>query len=285
MLRYFPFIALFFVLFSCIKEQQKVSWLKIEKWDLLPNPLAENEQGELTHNFNQVFLNMDGKVLGAFELPAKVPILAEGEHNFVLLPGVQNNGINSTKKRYPFVEPYEVTFNLVLEDTVTMAPTTRYYENIEFLIEDFENPAPKLIADENSVAQIVRDNDPEFLEWGNFFGRIDLNDEDSVFIGYTNFGYNLPKQNSEVYMELDFMNTNSIATSVISYSSSSFYDDIHMQLNPREELEWRHIYLDLREIISFRNQATFNEQGFTALLDEKGEEKFILLDNLKIVYR
>jgi len=285
MLRYIPFIALVFVLFSCVKEQQKVSWLKIEKWDLLPNPLAENEQGELTHNFNQVFLNMDGKVLGAFELPAKVPILAEGEHSFVLLPGIQNNGINNTKKRYPFVEPYEITFTLVLEDTVTMSPTTRYYDNIQFLIEDFENPAPKIITDENSVAQIVRDNDSDFLEWGNFFGRIDLNDEDSVFIAYTNFGYNLPKQNREVYMELDFMNTNSIATSVISYSSSTFYDDIHMQLNPREELEWRHIYLDLREIISFRNQATFNEQGFTALLDEKGEEKFILFDNLKIVYR
>ncbi len=285
MLRVLTFLSVVMLFFGCIKEQQKVSWLKIEKWDLVANPLAQNDQGELTHNFNQVFLNMNGKVLGAFELPAKVPILAEGKQNFVLLPGIANNGISSTKKRYPFVEPYSVEFELVLEDTVTMYPVTRYYDNIQFLIEDFENPAPKLIADENSVAQIVRGSDSEYLEWGNFFGRIDLNDQDSIFFGYTNFGYNLPKQNREVYMELDFMNTNTIATSVISFSATSFYDDIHMQLMPREEEEWRHIYLDLREIVSFRNQATVNEQGFMAILDEKGTEKFVFLDNIKIVYR
>ncbi len=274
-----------FLAFACVKEQPKVSWLYIEKWELLQNPLAQNDQGEMSHNFNQVFLNMDGKVIGAFELPAKVPIIGEGTKEFVLLPGVIQNGINDRKVRYPFVEPYTVSMELKLEDTVKMFPTTRYYSDIQFLIEDFENPAVSLIKDESSAANIVRDNNSEYLKWGNFYGRIDLNDQDSIFLGYTNFGVSLPKQGREVFMELDFMNTNTLATSVISYSATTFHDDIHVQLNPREEKVWRHIYIDLKEIVSNRPQATVNEQGFIAILDEAGASNFILLDNIKIIYR
>jgi hypothetical protein len=281
-----------FLFLNCIKEQEKVSWLKIEKWMLEANPLAEYPQGELTHDFDQVFLNMNGKVLGAFELPAKVPVLAEGVQNFILIPGIVNNGINETKKRYPFVENYQVDFELVLEDTVTMQPVTRYYENTKFLIEDFEIPSPDqnkpsqyLENDQTSNAKMYRDNDPEILQWGNYFGRVDLNDEDSLFVAFTTFGESWPKQNSEVYLELDFMISNSFLTTVLSFGNNTFYEDINVQVMPRNETEWRKIYIELREIVSFRNNAPLNEQAFTAVIDEFGEDKFIYLDNIKIVYR
>jgi len=80
------------------------------------------------------------------------------------------------------------------------------------------------------------------------------------------------------------MNSNSILTSVLSYSSTTFNDDIHIQLNPQEQPTWKHIYLDLKEIISFRASSTINEQGFTALLDQAGTSKYIYLDNIKVVY-
>lgn len=282
--KYFFYLIPFFVI-NCVKEQQKVSWLKIEKWELLENINANNDQGELTHNFNQVFLNMDGKVIGAFELPAKVPILAQGEHNFVLLPGIVNNGINATKRRYPFVEAYTTDFTLILEDTVTMSPKTMYFDGINFLIEDFESPALSIENDESGNCPLYRDNDPEILKWGNYFGRADLNDQDSLLIAFTTFQQSLPKQNSEVYLEFDYMISNPLITSVISYNSVSFHEDVHVQVNPPKEPEWRKIYIDLKEIISFRSQATVNEQVFTAILDKPGSEKFIYLDNIKVVFR
>jgi hypothetical protein len=286
------FLLLPFLFLNCVKEQEKVAWLKIEKWMLEPNPEAQYSTGELTHNFNQVFLNMNGKILGAFELPAKVPIIAEGVQNFILIPGILNNGINETKKRYPFVENYQVDFELVLEDTVTMQPVTRYFDNVKFLIEDFETPSP----DQNKPAQffendqignakLYRDSDPGILKWGNFFGRVDLNDEDSMFVAFTTFGESWPKQNKEVYLEMDFMISNSLLTTVLSFGNNNFYEDINVQVMPRGEPEWRKIYIELREIVSFRNNAPLNEQAFIAIIDELGSERFIYLDNIKIVYQ
>jgi hypothetical protein len=273
------------LLFNCAKEQPKVSWLRIESFVLEENLFAQNDQGELTHALTEAFVNMDGKYLGAFQLPIKIPIIGEGQHEILILPGVINNGISGTKRRYPFVEPYTVSVNLLLEDTISITPRTRYYKETKFLIEDFENAILKVQTDGSSQASIVKANDPDVLQWGNSYGAIHLNPTDSVFIGYTNFLQSLPKQGAEVYLEMDYMNSNSMMTSVISYSATSFNDDIHIQLNPQQEpAVWKHIYLDLKEIISFRMSATTNEQGFAAVLDEAGTTKYIYLDNIKVVY-
>lgn len=278
------YILVFLFLFSCAKEQPKVSWLRIESFVLEENIFAQNDQGELTHALTEAFINLDGKYLGAFQLPIKIPIMEEGVHEIVIIPSVINNGISSTKKRYPFVELYTASIDLILEDTISITPKTRYYKETKFLIEDFENAVVRVETDGASQASLVKADDPEILQWGNSYGAILLNPTDSVFIGYTNFIQSLPKQGAEVYLEMDYMNSNSLLTSVISYSSSSFNDDINIQLNPQENPKWKHIYLDLKEIISFRSSATVNEQGFTAILDEAGTSKYIYLDNIKVVY-
>lgn len=278
------YFLVFLLLFSCAKEQPKVSWLRIESFVLEENLFAQNDQGELTHSFTEAFVNMDGKYLGAFQLPIKIPIIGEGQHEILILPGVINNGISGTKRRYPFVEPYTVNVNLLLEDTISITPVTRYYKETRFLIEDFESAVLKLETDGSSLASVVKADDPAILQWGNSYGAILLNPTDSLFIGYTNFGQSLPKQGAEVYLEMDYMNSNSLLTSVLSFSSSTFNDDIHIQINPQDVPVWKHIYLDLKEIISFRMSSTTNEQGLTAILDESGTSKYIYLDNIKVVY-
>ena len=282
-LKYF-FILIPFLFIRCIKEQQKVSWLRIEKWELLPNPEANFDQGELTHNFNQVFLNMDGKIIGTFELPAKVPIIGEGIHNFILIPGVVNNGINATKVRYPFMTLYDVDFELKLEDTVTMHPTTMYGENVEFLIEDFESPGIRII-DDGGSASLKRSAEEGILKWGNFMGKVILNDQDSLWLARTDFGISFPKQGANVYLEIDFITTNPVITSVISGGPSGVEEDVNIQLNARDDLKWRKMYIDLKEIVSFRQNATVNEIGFTALFNKLADENVIYLDNVKVVFQ
>lgn len=282
-IRFLIFIP--FVFFNCQKEQAKVSWLKIDKWELLPNSEIQMDEGELTHDISQVFVNLNGEAIGAFELPAKIPLIAEGNNNLVLIPGVINNGIGETKIRYPFYQNYSVTLDLQLEDTVTVEPTTKHLDNVKFLIEDFESPAMNFETDESSKAELYRDNDPSILKYGNFYGRYDLNDQDSIFTGLTRFEESWPKQNQEVYLELDYMISNSILTSVLSFGNNNFFEDINVQVMPRGEPEWKKIYIALREIVSFRNNAPLNEAAFTSILDEPGKETYVILDNIKIVFQ
>jgi hypothetical protein len=144
--------------------------------------------------------------------------------------------------------------------------------------------AHEIDTDENSKAKLVRSNDPNVEKWGNYFGKIEMNNTDSIYFGLTMFQTRLPV-GKDVFLEMDYLNTNSLLTSVVSIFPNTVQDDINIMLNPRENPEWRHIYIDLREIIGVRQNATVHEMGFSALLDELGTEKYIYLDNIKIIYQ
>jgi|SRR5690554_767068 len=282
----FIYALLSLFLFSCAKDQPEVSWLIIDKWDLVANPDAQSPQGELSHDISQVFLNMDGKSLGVYELPAKIPIIGDGTHEFVLIPGIINNGISATKKRFPFMEQYKGVLTLKKNDTVHLTPVTRYYSSMNFLIEDFESPSMQLDVAIESSATLGRNNDPNILKWGNKYGEILLNDSDSLITFVTNFQTVLPKLGSEVYLEFDYMNTNSLLTSTVSYGNGDYFEDPYVQINPQTpgNAVWKHVYIDLKENVSYRQTTPYNEAQFTILLDEAGTSKYFYIDNIKLVY-
>jgi len=282
----FTYSLLTLFLFSCAKNQPTVSWLRIDKWDLVSNPDAQNSQGEMSHNLSQVFLNMDGKSLGVYELPANIPIIGEGVHEMTIIPGVLNNEIGKTKKRYPFLEHYKANITLIKDDTVSITPKTRYYSSIKFLIEDFESPSMQIEVSNESTATIGRNDDPNILKWGNKYGEILLNDNDSLISFVTTFNTVLPKLGTEVYLEFDFMNTNSLLTSTFSYGNGNQHIDPYVIITPQKEgsAVWKHAYIDLKENISYRQSTPINEVQFTLLLDELGTSKYFYIDNIKLVY-
>ena len=94
------------ILSSCVKNNPQPVWLEINERTLQSNPNATDEQGEMTHNFSDVWVYVDNKVIGVFELPCKIPVLVSGAAKVQLYPTVRNNGIASTKKLYPFVEAF-----------------------------------------------------------------------------------------------------------------------------------------------------------------------------------
>ncbi len=278
-------VLLALLLLGCAKEQPQASWVILDSWTLNANPDSQADQGEMTHDISQAFVNMDGQMLGAFELPVKFPIIGDGEHKFVIIPGIINNGISATKKRFPFMEQFEQTVNLVKGDTVAINLSTRYYDDLNFLIEDFESPAIQFDYANESTATLTREDDPSILEWGGYYGSIVLNDTDSLFSGVTTFGEVLPKQGAEIYLEFDYMNSNSLLTGVVSYGNGTYHEDPNIQVNPQDTPEWKHIYIDMKEIVSFRTESPFADMNFTAILDELGTEKYIYMDNIKVIYR
>jgi hypothetical protein len=274
------------VILSCKKDQPEVAWLKIDKWILNSNPNAEIPQGEMSHDLSQVFVNMDGKSLGVYQLPAKIPIIGDGTHDFVILPGVINNGISATKKRYPFVEPYKGSITLVKNDTVSFTPTTQYYSSVKFLIEDFESPSMQMDVATESTATLGRNNDPAFLKWGNKYGEIILSDSASNISIATTFGTVLPKLGAEVYLEFDYINTNSMLTNVVSVGNGDYYEDPYILINSqlKDKAVWKHVYLDLKEIVSYRQTTPINEASFKFVLDPGFNSSYFIIDNIKLVY-
>jgi hypothetical protein len=273
------------LLSACVKNNPDPSWLEVTEWTLQANVNSQEPTGELTHNFSDAWVYVDDKVIGVFQVPFKIPLLLEGNVNIKIYPAVRNNGISATKKIYPFVEVFEVNTTLVKNQVLTLNPVTRYNMYTRFWIADFEDANTKIEKDDNSQADLITNNDPEILMWGNYYGEVNLNTTDSIWIAYTNEDTPLPK-GKEVYLELNYYNTNSVVTGVIAISPTNVKNHQHIRLNAQkpEEVKWKKIYIDLKEIISSSTDAVYFRQSFQAILDAGDSEGKIILDNIKVVY-
>ncbi len=281
------FIVFFgLVLISCIKNNDNPSWLLINKWELVPTSQT-TIVGELTHNFSDAKVYVNNELIGIFELPCKIPVLESGESNIAIYPVILNNGISATKRVYPLVTPYEVNANLSSTQVVEISPVTSYFENVNFWIEDFEDNFLNIETSSVSTATLVKSSDASIMTAtnGNYFGRVSLSSIDNNWIANTTGQLVLPI-GKEVYLEIDYHNTNSLTTGLLRYSSTGVLPNPNVRLNKQlqNEVEWKKIYIELREVVSGSVNAEYFEISFDALIEEGVSEAEINLDNIKVVY-
>lgn len=283
----YVFIALILTSFmwnSCIKNNPDPAWIEVNEWTLASNPNSQYPTGELTHNFTDAWVYVNDEVVGVFEVPFKIPILKSGLVNIKIYPTIRNNGISATKKIYPFVDVYELNAELIPNEVLTLSPVTKYKEAVKFWLEEFEDAAIKIQDDPVSLANLTKGNDPSILTWGNFYGRVDLNAIDSTWSAYSD-NMVLPK-GQEVYLEIDYYNTNSFITGLIWISSSSIVNNPHILLNSQEpsQVKWKKVYIDLKELVSNSQGAEYFKQSFETKLNAEMSSSFIVMDNIKVVH-
>ncbi|SFT75302.1 hypothetical protein SAMN05216474_2169 [Lishizhenia tianjinensis] len=273
-----------FIINGCAKKIDDPLWLKVDKFQLNDNPFASN-QGELTENITDAWVNMDGKILGVFSLPIKIPIIAdEGEHNFIIIPGIKNNGISSTKSRFTLVEPYSIDLNLTKGDTASISPETQYYEDLTFWIEDFENINNlKLEESTASLASLETTNNPNIVAYGNYCGHIQLTDDDSLFYAYSTTPLTLPTNGRVVYMEVDFRTTHDLSTRFIQSKDGNTTDEAIATMAAQDNPKWTKIYFNLNELLSVYDNSDFYGVALRAIKNKVGDQD-IYIDNIKVIY-
>jgi len=283
------FALLLCLFFSCGKDVPTPAYLQINKFSVLENVDAVSPQGALSNNFTDAWVYIDGQLMGVFELPAKLPIGQEGGKTITIVAGVRNNGIESTKKRFPFVENYETYVTLTPNETTVINPTTRYYSTLNFWIEDFEDPTSVAITETiYSKAHLHASSDPSILKYGAYFGEIDLTTQDSLWDATTSDQLVLPA-GREVYLEIDYYTTNSILTGLTAYNVTAQTvtpnPDILINEQSADNLVWKKIYIDLNEIVSYDLSTSYFKVALKSILSvEKKSSSKICIDNIKVIY-
>jgi hypothetical protein len=277
---------LVFGLLSCVKNNPNPSYVTITPWTLVANPDLIPDEGFLTQNFSNAWVFANGQLIGIFELPVTLPVLSSGITNFQIYPTILDNGISATKKIYPFVDSYDVSVNLIQNQTVTINPVTRYKSNAKVtIVEDFDGVSPNFEDDPNSMATLYKDNAPQYLQWGSGYGLISLTPQDSMYVGYSIANYTPPK-GQEVYLEIDYRNSNDLETGILEVSSQGVTYHPNIQLNDQDlgcEV-WKKIYIDVREIISGTPNAQYYKLTLKAFLEAGGVSRDIMIDNIKLVH-
>jgi hypothetical protein len=237
---------------KCVKNNPNPSWLEVTEWTLEANPELNGEEGQLTHKLTDAWVYIDDELIGVFEVPFKIPILKEGLSKIRLYPTIRVNGIAATKMRNEHLEAFEVQAELIQNQTLELNPVTHYKSNVSFWVEDFEDINIKLTDDPNtSSAHLNLANDT--LKWfnGNYYGRVLLNAQDSMWIAYTNQDQQL---------------------------------SIPMNKSPLNMLRWKKIYILLSEVITAGPNNSNYIQAFKAFYDANISNNLILIDNIKVVY-
>lgn len=282
-------LPLLLLLSACVKNNPDPSWLEVNSWTLEANPALNGEEGELTHKITDAWVYIDDKLIGVFQVPFKIPILKSGACNIRLYPTIRINGVNATKMKNDHMVAYEINATLVQNQTLTINPVTHYKDNVSFWIEDFEDINIKLTDDPNtSSAHLNLANDS--LKWfnGNYYGKVLLSPQDSMWISYTSQDQQLtiPK-GRPAYLELDYCNAVDFTNYLVFVNASGITENIMFQMRrPKKDYPaiWKKIYLELSEVIGYGPNNTNYIQAFKAFYNDSVANNLILIDNIKVVY-
>lgn len=246
---------------------------------------AQPGEGTAEQKFSDAWVYIDQDLLGAFELPAFIPVLEKGNHTVTIKPGIKLNGIASTRAAYPFVKQYETTIDFQAEKIDTMDVTTSYLDGLLFPWnavgqEDFEQGGVSLDSTVNSDAQIIRQSNEVFE--GNNAGLIHLDSAGMQFeiISISEFDY--PGQNKPTFLELHYKADNSFAIGLKLYSITG-----RIEMNPilivNTNNSWNKIYLNLTPTLTRENQTYKYQIYFSGNVNEDIDQANIYLDNIKLI--
>jgi hypothetical protein len=198
------------------------------------------------------------------------------------------NGVSATKMRNEHMVPFETTGVFVKNQTLTIAPKTHYKDDVNFWIEDFEDINIKITDDPNtSSANLILANDT--LKWfnGNYYGKVALSTQDSIWVAYTNQDQQLsiPK-NKFAMLEIDYCNSVDFTHYLLFVNSNGTNENIMrtMRQSPLNTLRWKKIYIYLSEVITAGPNNSSYIQAFRSFYDATIPNNFILIDNIKVVY-
>lgn len=225
----------------------------------------------------------DNTFIGAFPLPARIPINALGSQTIRLEAGVRQNGISATPDIYEFYTPVTRTLDLVPGEAIDLGvlPITYRSDVKTAVFEDFEFGTNRVFT-EVVIGEATFTRVEDVVRSGSFSGRLQLN-EDEPLIELATFQQlqGLIDVRPYVWLELDFRSEAPVVWGVTGNRGIENVRVFDPGFSPRNE--WTKIYFNLSEVIVLANLEEF-QLILSALLPPNVTEAEVYLDNIKLLY-
>lgn len=279
------FLLLFFLAFGAcniINPSEPVpTYIKIDSVTLQPTLSAIH--GSVSHKITDVWVYYERQLLGAYALPATVPVITSGKGQLQIIAGIWDNGLSGTRARYPFYTLDTFTFQEQPTQTIHHIPKFTYRTtdtpSIKYFVESFEqgNSFERALGSDTGV--VKTDKASEVFE-GTWSGIIPLVNGADYAEVITIPEYNLPP-NRDSYLELNYKSDIpiEIRTKITQNGSTSNLEIINL----KAKSDWTKVYLNLTGFGS-----TFQYGKFKFII--KGSKPTdmnsanIQIDNFKIIY-
>jgi hypothetical protein len=260
------------------------SYLHIDSITLSVQP----DEGSSSAKISDAWVFMDGQLLGGFELPCNIPILAEGTHSFIIRGGVKMNGLSSTRAIYPGWKGWEGSVNLVRGQKTTVAPVVTYFPGIDFLgtwMLDFDQQGTSLIPEPTTSAVVRIDSLYNLYE--NNCGYIHLNNTDTTFfVGTSPPGGYLMPATYDTWVEFDYWSDCEFNVGIMEESSAA-PSVLAVTLLPKHA--WTKIYVRLTDALAsalaqISNPGQHPYRIYIAFQNPSSQsESHLYIDNIKLL--
>lgn len=261
------------------------SYLRIDKINLS----TTSDQGTSSHNITDAWVYVDETLIGAFELPATIPVLKEGKQNITIRPGIKINGISNTRSIYPFYSDIKRSITLVRDSIIQISDAvTTYKSNTEFpWMEDFNYSGVTLDTTSRSTVAIVKSNDSGKIfhhdgEVNPYSAFVSLTADSSIFEAVSTEKYNFPGNGSAIFLEMNYRINHNLVVGVFYTTSGIRVQRPLLILNETET--WKKVYVNLT-VPKYDTPNATDFQIFIGTDKEDGTgDAEIYLDNLKLVH-
>lgn len=286
------FLTLSFLIVSCDKfegEQTIPSYLHI---DSIALKTVSPAQGSASSRITDAWVYIDEQLIGAFELPATIPILSQGSRRLKIKPGIRLDGMVQLRANYPMYTDIDKTITLTPDSVTTLKGQlingkqtlfTYYSDKVQFVwAENFEDANLAFDTAKNSKTDFILTENPGETFEGLHSGKVILNKDRNIFEVWSSEAVSLPRNGSPVFLEMNYRCTNSFTVGIIALGATDLIQSPILTLNPSPG--WNKIYINLTPNVSSTTIGLKFKIFIGAMLDENAEEGLVWLDNLKLVY-
>jgi len=292
LIHYCGLLSLALLLSTCdvVNPSEEIpSYLYIEAPRLNTDPA---QQGSDSENITEVWVSINDRFIGAYRLPIRVPVLAQGETQVRIEAGIRENGISSSPDIYPFYTSFERTVDLQPLEVDTLRPSIQYQEEVKFgFIETFENDQQifNQVFTGSADRGIKLSTDVVFE--GNSSGLLELDTANALLeIGAMRRFDDLLDNGLSVYLEVNYRSEVPASFGVLGFPANSDAPDfVAYEAGFLPSDEWQKIYLNLTPVVLEGNRDTYqillrtfiptNDDGTFSRNTAK-----VWIDNVKLLY-
>jgi len=276
--KYIILILMIGIINSCnLKEKGKIpGYIRINEAKLK----VKLNEGSNTHKIVDVWVNVDGKLQGVYELPVTFPLIETGKRKITLRAGIKVNGISKNRQKYPFYKMIIIDTTIIEDFILTFYPEFEYKEDVVFKwIEDFSYNGHSLekMPESDTLLYIQRDSS------NNYFGKFMIDNTRKNFFYKSSEEFELPKDGTPVYLELDYKCNHPFIVGVIANNIMNSITIPYLVINPHPN-KYNHIYIYLTDVIlKNTNAKSFNIFIRSSLQDGYNVGEFEI-DNIKLLH-
>lgn len=240
-----------------------------------------------TQRITDVWLYVNNQIKGIYAVPTGIiPVLAEGESEIFLQPGVFADGIKANRVYYPFYSGWNTRQVLKKGKVVKLNPSFTYASGLKkpFLwYQDFEQSDSGTSRGRYGNVSLQRRSHigQSQQAFGLRYGVLETATGDDIIELSNNIFIPLRQNGMPVYLEFDYKSTCAIQVGVEGYVGNSPPEGVYdLILRPTEN--WTKIYASLSdETQRYFSNARF--RFFFRTLPQPGPGHSFSVDNIRLI--